>query len=111
MRAKGTIIGLLGVWLIVAAIWRFFQIGEIWSDLLIGIVTAILGFSMVGSRPLNAWVAGIAGLWMIASAFIPGLHAGGGILVNNVITGLVLVVTGFTIRDVPRPGSTTSRAA
>jgi len=98
MRARGEIIGLLGVWLIIAAIWRFVPVLEIWSSLVTGIVAAILGFSMVNIERVNGWVAGIAGLWMIVSAFIPGLHAGKAILINNIISGLVLVVAGFTTR-------------
>jgi hypothetical protein len=97
MRARGIIIGCLGIWLIVAAIWRFVPVLEVWSDLMTGVVAGILGFSLVPLLPGNGWVSGIAGLWMIASAFIPGLHGGAGIFINNVITGLVLVVAGFTV--------------
>jgi hypothetical protein len=109
MRARGTIIGLLGVWLIISAIWRFVPVLEIWSDLVTGIVAGILGFSLVQLYPGNGWVAGIAGLWMIASAFIPGLHGGNGILINNIITGLVLLVAGFTTRS--RSGKVRQRRA
>ncbi len=111
MKARGNIIGLLGVWLIVAAIWRFVPVLEVWSDLMTGVVVAILGFSLIGLRPGNGWVAGIAGLWMIASAFIPGLHAGKLILTNNIITGLVLLVAGFTLPSSDRAETPTARAA
>ena len=110
MKARG-IIGLFGVWLIVAAIWRFVPVEEIWSDLVAGIVTAILGFSFTGAYPGNGWVCGIAGLWVIASAFIAGLHAGRGILINNIITGLVLIVAGFTVPQTPGGGDRSARAA
>jgi len=111
MKARGTIIGLLGVWLIVAAIWRFVPVEEIWSDLVAGIVTAILGFSFTAAYPGNGWVCGIAGLWVIASAFIAGLHAGRGTLINNIITGLVLIVAGFTVPQTPGGGNRSARAA
>ena len=111
MRARGIIIAFLGIWLIIAAIWRFFPLLEIWSDLMPGIVAAILGFSLVGIRPGNGWVAGIAGLWMIVSAFIPGLHAGSAILINNIITGLVLMVAGFTVPKSPGEEDPSVKAA
>lgn len=111
MKARGIIIALLGIWLIIAAIWRFVPVLEIWSDLMPGVVTAILGFSLVGLRPGNGWVAGIAGLWMIVSAFIPGLHAGSAILINNIVTGLVMMVAGFTVPGSPRNEEPSVKAA
>ena len=111
MRARGIIIAFLGIWLIIAAIWRFVPVLEIWSDLMPGVVAAILGFSLVGERPVNGWVAGLAGLWMIVSAFIPGLHAGTAILINNIITGLVFMVAGFTVRGSNIAETPTARAA
>jgi len=111
MKSRGIIIGLLGIWLIIAAIWRFVPVLEVWSDLMTGIVTGILGFSLVGERPAHGWVAGLTGLWTIVSAFIPGLHAGNGILINNIIVGLVLIVTGFTVPSTARAEPTSARAA
>ena len=96
MRPKGTIIALLGIWIIVAAIWRFNPLGEVWSNIFAGVIVGILGFSLSPTMPVHRWVSGIAGCWLIAAAFIPGLLAGTGILVNNVITGLLLLVVGFT---------------
>ena len=111
MKSRGIIIGLLGIWLIIAAIWRFVPVLEVWSDLMTGVVTAILGFSFVGLSRAHGWVCGIAGLWTIVSAFIPGFHAGNAILINNIITGLVLMVAGFTVPSTPRTGTPSARAA
>jgi hypothetical protein len=111
MKSRGIIIGLLGIWLIIAAIWRFVPVLEIWSDLMTGIVTGILGFSLVGLRPAHGWVIGIAGLWTIVSAFIPGFHAGNAILINNIITGLIFMVAGFTVPSTPRAEPPVARAA
>jgi hypothetical protein len=97
MRPKGTIIGLLGIWIIVAAIWRFNPLGEVWSDIFTGVIVGILGFSLAPSMAAYRWITGIAGCWLIAAAFIPELHAGTGILANNIITGLLLMVVGFTL--------------
>ncbi|HEY2379623.1 MAG TPA: hypothetical protein VGK48_00455 [Terriglobia bacterium] len=111
MKGRGTILALLGIWLIIAAIWRFVPVLEAWSDLMAGIVTAILGFSLVGLRPGNGWVAGLAGLWVIVAAFIPELHAGSAILINNIITGLVMMVAGFTIPQLPVEEEPAAKAA
>lgn len=101
MRPKGIIIGLVGIWIIVAAIWRFNPLGEIWSNIFAGVIVGILGFSLRPTILVHRWVSGVAGCWLIAAAFIPGLLAGTGILVNNIITGLVLMVVGFTLTAPP----------
>src|SRR5262249_1296402 len=74
MTPKGTIIGLLGIWTIVAGIWSFAPQGESWSDIFIGVIVGILGFSLRPGVRRYMWVNGIAGLWIIASAFIPHLQ-------------------------------------
>jgi len=111
MRPRGTIIGLLGIWTIVAALWGFAPIGEVWSDLFTGIIVAILGFSLTPGMRGHRWVNGIAGLWMIVSAFIPGFHAGTPLLVNKIISGIVLMVAGFTLPAGPGHADTSVRAA
>ena len=112
MRPKGTIIALLGILTIVAGIWRFNPLGEAWANIFTGVIVGILGFSLSPTMPVHRWVAGIAGCWLIAAAFVPGVREGTGILVNNIITGLVLMVVGFTQPAAPlREERTTNRAA
>jgi hypothetical protein len=107
MKGRGTVIGLFGLWLILAGIWRFGAIGEMWSNLISGIIIAILGFSLVRWAPGNGWISGLIGVWMIIAAFIPGLRTGGGLVANNVISGIVLAIAGFSVprrRAVEEPG-------
>ena len=97
MKARGTIVGLLGVWLIVAAFLPLPAVIEIWSNLITGVLVALLGFSLGAYTQDRHWIAGIAGLWTIVSAFIPGLHSGAGLLINNIACGGVIMITGFSV--------------
>jgi len=111
MKPRGVVIGLLGIWLVVAGFWQFAAVGQVWSDLITGVIVAILGFSLSETMPGHRWVNGIAGLWTIASAFIPGLHVGAALMTNNVITGIVMIVAGFSVPSTPARLDTTYRRA
>jgi hypothetical protein len=56
VKTRGTIIGLLGILADHQAIWRLVPVEEIWSDLVTGVVTAILDFSFTRTHPGNGWV-------------------------------------------------------
>jgi uncharacterized membrane protein len=98
MRPNGAIIGILGVWLMIAGIIGISRAAYIWNDWIVGIIVAVLGFSMAGSARAQGIVAGILGLWMIASAFIPSLNSGPGTRWDDVLVGVILAIAGFTAR-------------
>lgn len=111
MKGRGTVIGVIGLWLIIAGLWRFGAVGEAWSNVIFGIIVAILGFSLVSRYPGHGWVSGIFGLWMIASGFIAGLHAGAPLVINNVISGVIIAIAGFTVPGRPAAERQIRRAA
>jgi hypothetical protein len=93
MRPYGVIIGTLGVWLIVAGIIGLRPAGNLWNDLIVGIIVAIVGFSM--ARTGQGILCGVLGLWMILSAFIPSLRIGAGARWDDIIVGVILAIAGF----------------
>jgi hypothetical protein len=98
MRPNGAIIGILGVWLIIAGIIGISRGGNVWNDWIVGVIVAVLGFSMADSARIQGIVAGILGLWIIASAFIPGVSSGPGARWDDVIAGVIIAIAGFTAR-------------
>jgi hypothetical protein len=50
---------------------------------------------MVGVKGWQGWLSAIVGLWLIISAFIPGLHLGSGVYANNLICGILGMIAGF----------------
>jgi uncharacterized membrane protein YccC len=95
MTWKAWTTGILGLWLLVAAFLNLGRTGNLWNDLAVGIIVAVVGFWMVREKPWQGWVAGLLGLWTIIAAFIPGLLTGSGLLWNNVIVGAVIALAGF----------------
>jgi len=90
---------LAGLWLIVVPFWFGTTTAQMWSGVISGVVIAVLGgydywLESQGS-PANSWAAGIAGLfglWMIASPFVfPATTA---LLWSDVIAGIVVAILG-----------------
>ncbi len=88
--------GIIGVWLFIAAFLSFTPQGNMWNLLIIGIVAAIVGFTMVKEKPWQAWLTGIVGIWLIIAAFIPGLTMQLGNEWNAIISGILLMIGGFS---------------
>ncbi len=97
MGIAGTV-ALLGLWTILTPFLRFHGAGYAWNDWIVGIVVAILGFSM--ARTAFGWVAGVVAIWLFVAGFIPGLHAAPGVFWNNILVGIVFAIVGFA--SVPR---------
>ncbi len=87
--------GILGAWLFIEGLIHFTRGFTLWDNLIVGIIVAILGFSMVNKKAWQGWLCGIVGVWLIIAAFIPGLLTGGGHLWNGIITGVLVMIGGF----------------
>lgn len=99
MTAKRWTLGLLGIWLILAAFLGFGTTGHLWNDVIVGALVALVSLS--GERGTWAWIAGVAGIWMIVAGFIPALVAGAGLIWNNLIVGGLIVIAGFSLSGQP----------
>ena len=92
---QGWTVGLLGLWLFIAAFLNMSPVGNLWDNLIVGLVVGIVGFMIVKPKPWQGWLAGILGIWLIIAAFIPSLQAHVANLWNDLITGILLMVAGF----------------
>lgn len=97
MKTRATIIGLLGIWLVIAGLLPLPEVIEIWSNFMTGVLVAVLGFSLGRYAEGRHWISGIAGLWTIISAFVPGLHSSPALLINNIVAGAVIMIAGFSV--------------
>jgi len=92
---KAWTIGILGLWLALTAFLGLSQVGNLWDDLIVGTVVAVVGFLIKGDKSWQGWLAGLLGLWMIVAAFIPDLVTGAGLTWNNLVVGLLIASAGF----------------
>jgi hypothetical protein len=44
-------------------------------------------------------ISGILGLWLITSAFVPGLQVGDGAWWDDIAVGVILTIVGFSTRQ------------
>lgn len=102
----GWIVGLLGIWALIAPFVGLGPLGYAWSHWLVGVVCAVLGFAMVNGRPREGWITGFTGFWMFIAGFISGLLTAPGIWWNNLIVGAILVIFGFAATRPAQPMQT-----
>ena len=87
--------GILGVWLFIAAFLSFTPTGNLWDDLIVGVVAAVVGYLMKDEKSWQGWLSVILGVWLIIAAFISSLVTGAGNEWNLIISGVVLMIAGF----------------
>jgi hypothetical protein len=97
MRSLGITLGILGLWLIALGYWRVSPSLERANDWIIGGAIALIGSTIAVTLPKRGWTATALGVWVIIAGFVPGLWAGYGVLLNNLIVGLVLALIGFSV--------------
>ena len=85
----------LGIWIFIAAFLNFSPLGNLWDNLIVGVVATIAGFTMINQKSWQGWLAGIMGIWLVIAAFIPGLQAQSGNMWNDMISGILLMIAGF----------------
>ena len=92
---QGWTTGILGIWLFIAAFLNLTPTGNLWDNLIVGIVVAIAGFAMLKAKPWQGWTAGLLGLWLIIAAFVPSLQQHAANLWNDAIVGILFMIAGF----------------
>lgn len=94
-NAKAWTNGILGTWLFIAAFLNFSPTGNMWDNLIVGIIVAILGFAMVKEKAWQGWTAGIVSVWLVIAAFVPSLQLTTANMWNDVISGLLIAIAGY----------------
>ena len=99
---KGWTVGLLGILQFFLGFFRLSAKAFVGEYILVGLIVAVVGFWMLADKKKwQAWLAGLAGIWLVISAFIPGLNVSAGAFVNCVIVGSVMVGAGFSALTKP----------
>jgi len=111
MRPNALIIGILGLWVIAAGIIGLGEVGNVWNGWIIGIIVAILGFTMASRARIQGIITGILGLWLIATTFIPELRIDGGARFNDIVVGTIIAIAAFSTPSLTRPSAEIRRAA
>ncbi len=86
---------ILGMWLISAAFLRLDPALSILNDLIVGVVVVISSMTIMKDRQWQGWLATVFGTWTIIAAFVPSLTGGIGYVYNDLISGLIITITGF----------------
>jgi len=97
-RLRRILIGLCGVWLMIAAVWRWSPGVQLWSNLVVGTVTIVGGFSIAKYYQRSGIASQTLGIWITAAAFIPALLSGEPLVANNIVVGMLLMLAGFSVR-------------
>jgi len=84
--------GLLGLWTMIIPFLRMGETGDLWANLLTGLLLAVFGFAMLQDVPGRAWITALVGIWLIVSAFLAPITMGVGIYWNNIILGFIVAV-------------------
>lgn len=109
MNWKAWTVGILGLWLALTAFLTLGQQGNLWDDLIVGSIVAVVGFLMIrGDKAWQGWLSGLLGLWMIFAAFVPDLVAGSGLMWNNLLVGFLIASAGFAALGGGAQGGTPS---
>lgn len=87
--------GILGLWLIIAAFLHLSPAGNLWDNLIVGVIVAIVGYLMVSKKSWQGWLSVVMGVWLIIAAFIPALQLHTANLWNDLIVGILVAIAGF----------------
>jgi hypothetical protein len=92
---NGWVVGIAGVWAFISPFVHLQPRGDAWSDWIVGVVAAVLGFAMMRERPAESWISGIVhpGVWW-----------------NNLIVGAILAIFGFAATRTTQQPMATSGA-
>lgn len=85
----------LGAWLILAAILNFSEGWIVLNNLLVGIIAAIIGCSMIKNNFYQGWLTVILGYWLFMSIFSAGLVTIDVIFWNSLIVGTLIIIAGL----------------
>ncbi len=88
-------LGLLGIWLLLSTILFHFHEAGIINFIVVGIISAVAGFTLSAKKTFEGWVGAVLGIWLIFSAFIPSIGTIPSNYYNAFITGLLFILIGF----------------
>lgn len=109
MKIISWIIGILGIWVIISAIFALDPVVIQWSNFATGAIIAFLGFMFVEDLKIYGWLASVVGLWIFMCAFIEDLHTGLGLTLNGIIAGIAAVTVALYMYNSRKKGGRASK--
>ncbi|MCD6551707.1 SPW repeat protein [Thermotoga sp.] len=102
MSAKGWIILILAIWLIVSVLIPGISGSKganLANFLIVGIIFLITGAVSLKDVKIAAWIVLLSGIWLIISAFIPGITGSkGAAITNGIIFGILNLIFSFYLK-------------
>lgn len=109
---QGWVNGFLGVWLFITPFFYFSPQVYSWHNFLFGIIIGFIGISMMRFTQWEGILSVIVGIWLIISTFVLPFVMYPGIFYNNMITGVLAAIAGFSaIYDTSGGGRTVPRSS
>ncbi|WP_018962597.1 SPW repeat domain-containing protein [Coprothermobacter platensis] len=87
------LVGLLGLWYLLAPFIIKASSGAMWNGIIVGIVVAICAYMFPAEKSWQKWLGVILGLWALVTAFF--WTTGSAYMWNNVIVGILIAIAGF----------------
>jgi len=99
MGWKGWLTLIFALWLIIASFIPAItgsKAGNIADFIIVGIVFLITGSLMLKTSKIGGWVLLLSGIWLLISAFIPGIVGSkAGAMTNGLIFGIIGLIFAF----------------
>jgi hypothetical protein len=100
---KSEILGLLGLWLIVAAFIVPPGPSAVYNNWLVGLIATNAAIAMSGNQRWERPLAAGAAIWLFISGFVPSVLQGSAFTINELAVGAALTVAAvsayFHLRD------------
>lgn len=105
MKIARWINGILALWLAFSAFFGATVVSNIVNLVAVGLIVASAGMVLLEHAKWQGWTAILAGFWLVAAVFIPGLREGSGLVWNSLAVGAVILLASVPLsaggRDLP----------
>ena len=91
---KPLAVGILGLWLF-AAPFVVPTANIVYNNWLVGFIAGVAAITMSVRRKWERPIAAAAAIWLFISGFVPSVHRGNALLLNDLIIAAVLVICGL----------------
>ncbi|AJG40666.1 MULTISPECIES: SPW repeat domain-containing protein [Thermotoga] len=102
MTVKGWITLIFAIWLIVSVLIPGISGSKganLANFLVVGIIFLITGLTSLKDSRVPAWIVLLTGIWLIISAFIPGITGSrGAAIANGIIFGVLDLILSFYLK-------------
>lgn len=83
--------GILAIWLALSAFLGFTVVSNVVNLVAVGVIMVGVGIALSEDSKWQGWTTTVAGLWLVAAVFVPGLRTGPGLLWNSLIVAVVVL--------------------